>query len=222
MTVIKRPKKKIQEEPVIDPNKEKDVAKTQRIIDKKEVVTGKAQRISKVVSLHFSVGDEDRVNTIEQMVKSIMALLKPAPYGKPGLHVTQTGAYYILDGVVCLPADYDSQKQQMLDGHFPPPWAGGPSPQHKATKTDISGGKYDRPTLSAAEFDKKYKGKGNPSVIKPVNDDELQEIEWDESTVDDIDAAKEVANKAVENARRTLKIKKVAKPQPKRVVRRAK
>lgn len=223
MTIIKRPAKKITSPPPkTDPNKETDQDKMREILSTKKTPVGKAKKISKVISVHFSVGDEDRNTTMEQFIEKIMKMTKAVPYGDVGMHATKMSEYYIIDGVVCLPIDYDPKKQQMKTGHFPPPWAGGPV-VHVKPKPSLpaGGGMYERKTLSKEEYDKKYKGLGAPGVIKDNPDNMLESFDWDDDTINDEKAAKSVADKAITNARRKLKIKKAVTPPPtKRVIKR--
>jgi len=230
MVVIKRPAKKVIAKKVaapapIDPNKHTDKESTTKILAEKKTPSTKAVKIAKVVSFHFSVGNEDRGRTMEKFIADILKMVKPTPYGKPGLHATKMSEYYILDGVVCLPPDYDEKNQRMKPGHFPPAWAGGPPPVHKSPpKTTLASD--GRKMLSASEYDAKYGHGGNPAVIRPKPaDDLLEEFEWEESDIDDTKAAKSVADDAVKHAKRSLKIKprKAVTPSPapaKRVIKR--
>lgn len=220
MTAIKKPRKVVAKKLVTtDPNKELDPEKTRKIIDKIEEPS--TNKIHKVVSLHISVGDEDRDRNMEDFIKLLMIRLGAVPYGKSGIHTTQMGAYYIIDGAVYLPPDYDP-KSGIRKGSLPPQWAGGPPPVKAVKKADVSGGKFDTSRLSASEYSQRYHGKGNPNVIKDAPQDVGDDIDWDMSDVGDDSKAKKVASKAVNKAKHIL-IKKKPSPAPvKRVVRRSK
>lgn len=83
---------------------------------------------AKVVRLEVSIGkdlgEDERV--IEDFIEAIRQALTTNP--EVGAHnVTVQGAYYILDGKVCRPDDYDPETKNRKPGTYPPPWAGGPT-----------------------------------------------------------------------------------------------
>lgn len=218
---------------------------------------GPAKRVAKVVNLIVSIDDSDRKRSHEDMVADIRKKLGAVgpPYigedGKriPGPHVTVTGGYYILDGKVCLPDDYDSKKATFKKGKTPPSWAGGPKPGNRVVNTQ-SEMERDRDTLSSDEYDKKYrigkyapKGETNAehdarmrrqraewkAQKDRAEEEELEEFEWDENDVEDDEklsaAAAESASAAVKKLKSTSKkrvVKKPSKPAQKKVVRRTK
>lgn len=84
---------------------------------------------AKVVRMEISIGKEhgEDERTVEAFIDSIREALTSNP--EVGAHnVTVNGAYYILDGKVCLPADYDPAQKDRKPGTYPPSWAGGPEP----------------------------------------------------------------------------------------------
>lgn len=115
---------------------------------------------AKVASIIVSIGTDDRKRNHADFVAELLKRLKPVPYGQKGIHVTVTGGYYILDGKVCLPTEYDEKKGTFKKGSTPPSWAGGPS-KHAAKNTPLQEQiAHDLKTLSKENYDKKY-GLGN-------------------------------------------------------------
>lgn len=83
-----------------------------------------AKHVDVHVSWMVSVGTEDRERSIEDFQRDVEAAIQEVAGAK---RVTITRPYYILDGKVCLPEDYDPETQWFKEGATPPPWAGGPS-----------------------------------------------------------------------------------------------
>lgn len=196
---------------------------------------GPAKQVSKVVNLIISIDDSDRGRSWEKFVEDIKRQTKAVgpPYIDddnnriPGPHVTITGGYYILDGKVCKPEDYDPKKQRFKPGATPPPWAGGPKHSTVALSSSQKQMEWDREHLSSDEYDQKYQiGKYKPvvdysKVITPAQqkekmkewkrdkelreEAELEDFEWDES--DALDDAKmgKVADKSASAAAKKLK-----------------
>lgn len=79
---------------------------------------------AKHLSLMITVGTEDRDRSIEEFERDVREALEAANVK----NVTKANAYYILDGKVCVPTDYDAEEQDFLPGATPPQWAGGPAP----------------------------------------------------------------------------------------------
>lgn len=185
-----------------DPNREFDKVENWEVTEKKkETPKGPAKRISKVLSLHISIGDSDRDRDMEEFLKDIEKRLGVVPYGQDGVHLTQMGSYYLLDGLVCLPHDFDSKAKTFKEGATPPSWAGGPPPK-PAVADDVSGGKWERTSISAKEWDKKYPN-GNPNKILPKTDDDLEEIDW-EAEMENTDEHEETAKKTIAKAKKVL------------------
>jgi hypothetical protein len=103
--------------------------------DKPAGETYKTQH-GKVLRFEISVGNDDDVHTIEQFEQAVrMALNSAVDDGRNWFTfntLTTMGSYYIIDGKVCLPHDYDPATKNRKPGTFPPSWAGGPDPK-KAT-----------------------------------------------------------------------------------------
>jgi hypothetical protein len=93
-----------------------------------------ASMIAKSVNLTLqfkviaSSGDKDRERTYEQYLGDIRNAL--ATIGVD--HVTPVGGYYIIDGKVCLPEDYDPETQNRKPGTRPPVWAMSESDKEQA------------------------------------------------------------------------------------------
>lgn len=80
---------------------------------------------AKVVRLEVSIGSEDAGRSLDELITAIRFALRRGT--KVNAHnVTVHGSYYILDGQVCLPADYDPSTRDRKPGTYPPVWAGGP------------------------------------------------------------------------------------------------
>lgn len=79
-----------------------------------------------------STGADDADRSIEELEAAIRHALRGGKVR--ARNVTVTTGYYIVDGRVCLPRDYDPERQDFLPGRFPPPWAGGPTDAR--TKTE--------------------------------------------------------------------------------------
>ena len=152
-----------------------------------------------------------------------------------GPHVALTGGYYIVDGKVCLPDDYDPKRENFKTGSHPPVWAGGPktaaAPKIGAAQKQMD---WDLENLSSDEYDRKYQlGKYAPKSESAAEHDarmrreraakaaaaaareeeELEEFEWDEDDVNDDEKLGKVADESASAAVKKMKSK------PKRVVR---
>lgn len=156
---------------------------------------------------------------------------------KPGPHVAVTGGYYILDGKVCLPDDYDPRKKQFRKGAVPPEWAGGPKTakvRQSATQKQMD---WDIENLSSDEYDKKYRlGKHAPTYKTEAQireeqrvqmevyraekaareEEEMEEFGWDEGDAADDEKMGKVADKSAKRA-----IKKMQSTPKKRVVKKS-
>ena len=88
---------------------------------------------------HFTIiitaGTEDRDRTFEEMQNDLAAAIN----GVPGVKRVIPSGYYILDGKVCLPDDYDPETQNFKPGSHPPAWAGGPVRREEKPKGDPIG-----------------------------------------------------------------------------------
>lgn len=79
---------------------------------------------SKSISLVLSFGPEDG-RSIEDAISDLRKLM--AEHGTK--LVTVTTNYYLVDGKVCDPKDYDLKTKDFKPGAHQPAWAGGPTPQ---------------------------------------------------------------------------------------------
>lgn len=84
---------------------------------------------AKVLRFEISIGAEDDSRTLEEFEADIREALVNGMRGEPVHNVTLQGGYYIIDGKVCLPTDYDPATKNRKPGTFPPVWAGGPDPK---------------------------------------------------------------------------------------------
>lgn len=188
-----------------------------------------AKILSKVISLQVSVGSYDRGRSIEDLIKEIKTKLGAVAFGNDGIHASVLGSYYVLDGKVCQPADYDPKKQNFRDGALPPSWAGGPLPS-KTVKPRVAESSNSSAAISAQNYDKKYGPGGSPTARAKIaeqkealrrrkegpSDDELEDLDIDFDFLDDDDAVEEVAAKSQRAAVR--KITKTKKTVVKRVI----
>lgn len=93
-------------------------------------VTTERRAPSKILTVMVSIGQEDADRSIEELEAQVRTTLSG---GKVNAKmVTVTTAYYLVDGKVCLPRDYDPGTRGFRPGAFPPPWAGGPAENRKS------------------------------------------------------------------------------------------
>lgn len=210
------------------------------------VKPGKPKIHAKVISFTVSVGTDDRGRSFEKFVEDIKKKLGAVPTtdGKGnrrnGLHVTATGGYYILDGKVCRPEDYDPKTGTFKKGATPPTWAGGP--KHNPQVGMQNQIQYDLQHLSSDEYDKKYqinkyKPKNEGKIITPAmqkqkreawqeekarkQDEGLEEFDWDESDVSDDSKLSAASDRSASRAIRRVKATKKSASPKKRVVKKA-
>lgn len=229
-------------DPEITPD---EVSNEQARVSQDASVYGPPKIHAKVVSLIVSVGTDDRERNWEDFVADVRKKLGIVPYGKPGLHGGPVSGYYILDGKVCLPDDYDEKTGTFKKGAVPPTWAGGPKPNstsgNTATQEQMT---RDAKELSSDEYAKKYKigkyrqlGTGGKIITaedqarmaaedrkrkQQKEDEALEEFEWDEEDVLDEKKMTKVADRSASRAVKVLKKKPAKKTASKRVVRRVK
>lgn len=237
----------------VTPNAEIDPEENDRARNAGGFKGGKPAMHAKVVQLVLSVGTDDRERSYEEFVEWIKNKIQPVKAGRvdedgnvvrnEGVHMAVTGGYYILDGKVCMPDDYDTKKGAAKPGAFPPSWAGGPSTQQMTIKTQIQ---KDLEELTPDEYDKKYGlGKYGPKPVsskvtyegrrkagrltkevkEELEDAEIEDFDWEEEdlTEESMGAvADESASRAVARLKGSKK-RVVKKPAPKKkVVRRPK
>lgn len=90
-----------------------------------------AKHVDVQVHMQVSVGTPDRQRSIEDFEADIVKAMREVV----GAHnVTVSRPYYILDGKVCLPEDYDPATGNFKEGAVPPAWAGGPSDEERRRK----------------------------------------------------------------------------------------
>lgn len=165
----------------------------------------KTGMVAKSITLIVSIGDEDRDRVIEDFQRDVMEAIKKTKGGVK--RVVPAGAYYIIDGKTCLPADYDPVAQDFLPGKTPPPWAGGPSP----VKLVESPAKYkpvEPHRISREEADRRI-AVGIARTTKATDDDDYEEIEWSPEDATDNAKMEKVAEEST--AKATVKKKVVVK-----------
>lgn len=213
-------------------------------IESKDASGSKPKIHAKVVHVLVSIGTEDRKRTHEEFVKDIEERLDFVKYGQKGLHGAVTGGYYILDGKVCLPEDYDPKTGTFKKGATPPVWAGGPRKSNVKALSSREQMEQDKINLSSDAYDRKYQiGKYAPKenkgrVITPAEQQarleeykkeklrkeeaELEEILGDEEAIVEVTSAS--ASRAIKRLKSSKGKKRVVKKAaaPKKVVRRVK
>lgn len=104
---------------------------------------------AKVLRFEVSVGKDDDETTLEAFELWVRQALQEqrADESHPFTYnnITVQGGYYIIDGKVCLPQDYDPRTKGRKPGTYPPQWAGGPKPGTKPEPT------YEEPEEQAVE-----------------------------------------------------------------------
>jgi hypothetical protein len=179
-----------------------------------------AKTVSKVVSFQISVGNFDRKRSIEKFIEDVRKLLKATPFGTDGIHASALSQYYVVDGKVCLPDDYDPKKENFGDQKLPPPWAGGPMPARtKPTRVAPDSG-TSTAAISAKSYDAKYGPGGSPVARAKLDaqheavkkrkegptDDELEDIDF--GFLDDDDAVEKIAAESQKKAARKISVKR--------------
>lgn len=162
---------------------------------------------AKVLQFTVSVGTEDRDRSIEDFIAFVEKRLKV-----PGVkRVTKMSGYYILDGKVCLPDDYDHKTGTFKPGAVPPPWAGGPLPQSPKPQHAIGGG-IGHKTIPREEAERRIalaKAKYEAHHPAKESDDGLEEWEWDEGDLTDEEehdaVVEEMTRKAVRKVRKKVR-----------------
>lgn len=98
-----------------------------KVVRAKKAAAGKSdsgKSVQKVVQLRMdfmvSNGNGDRENSFEAVQDRIRELIL-AEF--PNARFTPTGGYYILDGKVCRPGDFDRETMDRKPGTFPPLWS---------------------------------------------------------------------------------------------------
>lgn len=161
---------------------------------------------AKNTTLLVSIGDKDRKNTIEQMTEALKKVVE-----KMGYNVTIASSYYVLDGKVCAPQDYDPETQQMKPGATVPQWAGGPAVNTLLERVGQEEFKVEKPAYTPRE---------NMDAIRPIleknaarkrtqaapdEDAELEEFDWEVGDEGDDEKMEKVAKKSQKAAIARLK-----------------
>lgn len=233
--------------PTRAPETKIDAEANTEAIQSKDASNGKPKNTAKVISLQISIGDHDKGRSHEKFVEDILKAVGKVPYGKEGVHASVMGGYYILDGKVCLPDNYNPKTETFKKGTFPPTWAGGPTKKVVSTKESLD---KDFENLTKDEYDRKYRlGKYAPKQESSKEHDErmrrqraeyakekaakedleFEEFDWDESDVDNdeklsaaADASASAAIKKLKSTKKRVVKKAAPKPTAKKVVRRTK
>jgi len=170
---------------------------------------------AKHLTLMVSIGATDRERLIEDFEAAIVEAINTVD---EKIRVTKAGTYYILDGKVCLPDDYDVKTQNFKPGAKPPQWASGNGvPGRTVAPVKIST-TPEREYISREEADRRIaaaKAKRESQAGYEDNDD-YAVLEWTEDDVNDetltaiADTAKTVET-AVGSSKKRRIVRKVKK-----------
>ena len=209
------------------------------VAPRKVASASKVKLHAKNVNLCVSIGNDDRKRTVEQMQDALRKAIESAGFK----NVTVMSSYYILDGKVCQPQDYDEKTQDFLPGKTSPSWAGGPAVNVVLEKVGQEEFKVEKPIYTPKEnmaavrpILEKNAAKKRGATTRPVDeDDELEEFDWEVGDVSDeakleavASKSRKVAIKKLTGAKKTAPAKRVVKktvakkaaPSRRRVVRR--
>ena len=192
---------------------------TKKTAAPKKESASKPKMHAKNVNLCVSIGEADRNRTVEQMQDALKKAIEKAGFK----NVTVMSSYYILDGKVCRPEDYDEKTQNFKDGKQPPPWAGGPSVNAILERVGQEEYRITAPISPKENMDairpilEKNAAKKTITKRAADEDDDLEEFGWDESDIKDEAKMEEVASKSRKVAIRKLTGAKKTTP-AKRVV----
>lgn len=195
-----------------------------------------AKMIAKSANLSLKIivssGTHDRDRTYEEYIRDITAALKAIGVD----YVTPAGGYYIVDGKVCLPEDYDSETQNRKPGTHPPLWAMTDADREQAKILERIEQQKSYPALSrqppnlrtsaetpktsrvstgatrsaigrrsAYDWDSRPKSTKDLVSVAPVVDEDVPDLEWDVSDVDDVETVDKVTQAATVKLRKTAK-----------------
>lgn len=103
--------------------------------------TVERNKVSKIVNITISIGDDDSERLLPEFVEAIKKSLTDGDVNAKS--VTVTGQHYLIlnggSGKLCREMDYDSTTRDFRPGTFPPSWAGGGPETTRATK-DVNAG----------------------------------------------------------------------------------
>lgn len=205
-----------------------------------------ANSIAKSVNIQLnfivSSGNDDRERTYEEFIEEIQTALKAIGVN----HVTPAGGYYIIDGKVCLPEDYDPETQNRKPGTHPPVWAMTEAdrqeqrilervqaqwgydklsrqPPNLRTATETPKAKMARISSQSSpkrrsgyDWDSHTKNTKDLASVAPVTSDEVPELEWDVADIDDDDIVDEMTQNATHQLRTTHKPRTTSRVRRKR------
>lgn len=172
-----------------------------------------AERISRVVTIQFSAGNDMRRVNLHDFTQEILDKVGVTRFGEPGIHGARMGGYYILDGKLCHDVDMDWDKEHFKDGRTPPEYAGGPKPYKPPVNKEP---KHTTKLLTAQEIRDRY----------PTRAGNVRHHKWSEShlatgrpdaVINEEEHAKHVAEK-LKALRARNKKSASSKPATKRVV----
>lgn len=173
-----------------------------------------AERISRVVHIQFSAGDDMRDVNLYDFTKMIFDAVGTTQYGKPGIHGARMNGYYLVDGKLCPEVSMDWEKENFKDGHTPPEWAGGPKPYTPAIKSNVP--QHKTKLLSAEEIKTQYPAK---RTVRQYNwDEEHIRTGVNPNLVTDEKAHEDHVKKKLKVIRAATKKSALPEPQKKRIV----
>lgn len=171
-----------------------------------------AEKISRVVTIQFSAGNDMRRKTIHEFTQEILDKIGVTRFGEPGIHGARMGGYYIVDGKLCHDVDMDWDKENFKDGRTPPEYAGGPKPYKPPPKPQQ---KHTTKLLTAEEIRDRYPTRASSVRHHKWSDSHLSTGRPD-AVIDEEEHTKHIAAKL--KAMRANKKSALSKPSSKRVV----
>lgn len=168
---------------------------------------------AKQITILVSVGTEDRERSHEKFVEDVLKAIKSSRTANVK-RATAVSGYYILDGKVCLPSDYDPETQNFKPGATPPAWAGGPSPTRTVVeRTGPVAPKFNS-RISKEEADRRIAaGKAKYAAQHSHDEDEEFEdfTEWEVADASNTAKLEAIADESIKKNTATTPKKRVIK-----------
>jgi hypothetical protein len=89
-------------------------------VKKEDNLIQKSAHLEIKMGMIVSNGNKYRDETIEEFIEALRSFAKER---WPNCNFTSVGSYYIIDGKVCRPEDFDRETMDRKPGTFPPSWS---------------------------------------------------------------------------------------------------